>query len=366
MMKKLVIEKEKLIENINNLKARASKTNTRLIGVLKGNGYGLGILEFATLLGECGIDILAVSEFEEAKTLREGGITSDIMLLSPMCDICEARRAVELDIICAIGSPESATILDLAAKEAERRVRAQIVLDTGFGRFGFLPDEVGYAAKIIADLENVEIVGTFSHLSFAFAKSEKYSYTQYKLFLKGVDELRAAGINTGMLHICNSCAFLRFSDMHLDAVRIGSAFLGRLPVPNVYGLHKIGYLESTICEVKTLPKGYNIGYANTFKTKTPTRIAVIPLGYMDGFGVQKVNDTFRFVDILRYMYHDFLSLFRRGMTVEIGNHKCRVLGRISMFNIIADVTGIEAEVGNVVRAPCNPIMIDSSIAREYR
>ncbi len=366
-MKKLIVEKQKLIENINIIKARAARTGTRLIAMLKGNGYGLGICAFAQLLCDCGVDLLAVSEFSEAKALRDGGIGAEIMLLSPMCDISEARSAAELDIICAIASFESATILDLAAGEAGKRAKAQIVLDTGFGRFGFLPGEIDYAAKAISELENVDIWGTFSHFSDSFGKNTKHSYAQYNLFLKGVERLTAAGIYTGVRHICNSCGFLRFPAMHLDAVRVGSAFLGRLPIADPFGLSKIGYIESTVCEVKTLPAKHNIGYANTYSTKAPTKIAVIPLGYKDGFGVQKVADAFRLVDILRYIYHDFLALFKNnGIYAQINGHKCRLLGRISMFNVIADVTGIDVEVGSAASFACNPIMIDSGVAREYR
>lgn len=366
-MKKLIVQKQKLIENIENLKARAAQSGTRLIGMLKGNGYGLGACQFAGLLLEHGVNLLAVSEFAEAQELRNGGIESDILLLSPMCDLSEARQAVALDIICAIGSPESATILDLAAQENEKRARAHLALDTGFGRFGFLPDDIGFAIKAVEDLEHVDIEGIFSHLSNSFGKNPKDSDTQYRLFMKGVEQLRAAGIQTGMLHLCNSCAFLRFEHMHLDAVRVGSAFLGRLPMPNRFGLHKIGYIESAVCEVKTLPKGYNIGYANTYRTKAATRIAVIPIGYKDGFGVAKVNDAFRFLDICRYIYHDGMSFFKNNsIYVEIGGKKCKLLGRISMFNVIADVSGMDVQVGDPVTMQCNPIMIDSSIEREYR
>lgn len=366
-MKKLIIQKKKLIENIQNLKSRATHSGTQIIGMLKGNGYGMGICQFARILLDNGIDLLAVSEFSEAKSLREGGIQTDILLLSPMCDLNEATQAVALDIICAIGSPESATMLDLAAQENEKRVRAHLALDTGFGRFGFLPDDISFAIKTIGDLKNVDLEGTFSHLSDSFGKKTKHSYAQYRLFMQGVEKLRDAGINTGMLHLCNSCAFLRFEDLHLDAVRIGSAFLGRLPIPNTYGLHRVGYVESAVCEVKTLPKGYNIGYANTYHTRAKTKIAVIPIGYKDGFGVAKVHDAFRFLDICRYIFHDGLSFFRNNsIYVEIGGRRCKLLGRISMFNVIADVTGLDVQVGDAVMIQCNPIMIDSSIEREYR
>jgi len=366
LMKKLIIERSKLVENIEIIKNLATAAGTAVIAVLKGNGYGLGICEFANLLLENGITMLAVSEQHEAVTLRENGITADILLLSPMCNPAEASKAVELGIICAIGSEQSAMVLNLAAQEQNTRARAHVVFDTGFGRFGFLPDSVDTTVQILNKLDSADIEGTFTHLSDSFGDA-KNSYRQFELFKRAVDKLETAGINAGMRHICNSCAFLRFDEMRLDAVRIGSAFLGRLPIANTHKLNRIADLQSRVCEIKSLPKGHNIGYANTYKTKRNTKIAVIPIGYKDGYGVQKVNDAFRFMDILRYAFHDIMALFKdNGIYVTIRGKRCRLLGRISMFNIIADVTDIDdAEVGDEVVLQCNPIMIDSGIEREY-
>ena len=152
----------------------------------------------------------------------------------------------------------------------------------------------------------------------------------------------------------------------MDAVRIGSAFLGRLPIANTLSLNRIAYMQSRVCEIKTLPKGHNIGYANTCITKQETRIAVIPVGYKDGYGMAKVNDAFRFSDMCRYVFHNIMAFFRdNAHYVTIGNKKCRLLGRISMFNIIADVTNTDVQIGDEVILECNPILIDSGIVREY-
>lgn len=365
-MKKLIVQKKPLIHNIKKIVEKARLGGSEVIAMLKGNGYGLGICSFAALLLQNGVKTLAVSEFCEAKQLREGGIDAEIILLSPMCDLNEAKDAVALDIICSVGSEESALILNLAAEQNGKRAKAHVCLDTGFGRFGFAAREVDFTADVLSKLTDVDIVGIFSHLSNSFG-DEKYSREQYKLFCDTVQALDGRGYSFAVKHICNSCAFMRFEDMYMDAVRVGSAFLGRLPVRNTLDLEKIAYLESCICEIKLLPKGHNIGYANTFSTKRETKIAVIPVGYKDGFGVAKINDTFRFKDILRYTLSDLRALLKdNGIYVTINGKKCRLLGRISMFNIIADITELDdAEVGTPVRLECNPILIDSAIEREY-
>lgn len=364
-MKKLLVQKDLLEQNIKKIVEHARLNGSEVIAMLKGNGYGLGICEFARLLLQNGVKMLAVSEFCEAKQLREGGIDAPIILLSPMCDLNEATEAVALGIVCAVGSEESALVLNLAASQQKVRARAHLCLDTGFGRFGFLACDTDGIKETLQRLTDVDIEGVFSHLSDSFG-SEKHSRAQFDLFNSAVERLEECGYSFKIKHICNSCAFLRFGDMGLDAVRVGSAFLGRLPVKNTLGLNKIAYLESCICEIKTLPKGHNVGYANTYSTKRETKIAVIPVGYKDGFGVQKSNDAFRFKDILRYIYADVRSLFRdNSIYVTVNGKKCRLIGRVSMFNVIVDITGIEAQVGDAVKFECNPILIDSAIEREY-
>ena len=365
-MKKLVVEKKKLMKNIAALSAEAATTDTKVIAMLKGNGYGLGLCAFAKLLTENGIDTISVCLLEEARTLREGGIDAEILLLSPTCNLAEAAEAISLGITCAVGSEESCAILDIAAEQAGVKAKAHLAIDTGFGRFGFLYNDMQSAAALLKAAENIEITGTFSHLSDAFGKQEN-SELQFSRFTAAMDTLSALGIDAGMRHICNSCGFLRYKNMRLDAVRIGSAFLGRLPIQSPVALERIAYLESCICETKLLPAGFNIGYANTFKTKTETRIGVVPVGYMDGFGVSKINDTFRFSDILRYTLASIKTLFRdNSVYVHVGGKRCRVLGRISMFNIIVDLTDTDAQAGTEVILECNPILINASVTREYK
>ncbi len=359
-MKTLIIEKDKLIENIRCIKERTSST---IIAVLKGNGYGLGIIAFARLLTDNGIDFFAVSELSEAMLLRESGFDGKILLLASTSLMEEAEAIVKNNIISTIGSVSSAVTINEAAKKLGTAAEAHLKIDTGFGRFGFLPEQIDNYYSLLKSFDNLKIAGTYSHLSFSFAKKPKLVQSQFDSFIKCAQALKQNGIDTGILHICNSCAFLKYESMHLDAVRVGSAFLGRIPIENKYGLSKIGFLKSQIIEFKDLPSNYYIGYANTYKTKRPVRIGIVPVGYKDGFGVEKIRDTFRLRDILRYVYND-LKQWKKRMYVRVNGKKARILGRISMYNIIIDLTGIDAEIGDEVLLDINPIFTEGSVKRE--
>jgi alanine racemase len=361
-MKALIIEKDKLLYNIEVIKGMTGST---IIAVLKGNGYGLGILEYARFLRENSIDFFALSELDDALMLRENGFDSKLLLISSTSFEDDAEKLVANSIMPTVGSINSARAINEAAKKLETIASIHLKIDTGFGRFGFAwdkPDEIAAAFK---DLDNIKIDGTYSHLSFAFEKKPKNSLVQFQKFNNCVESLKANGIDTGMLHIASSSAFLRFPQMHLDAVRVGSAFLGRIPIQNCYGLKKVAYLKSNIIETKELPEKHYIGYANTFRTKRKTRIGIIPVGYMDGFGVEKSRDTYRFMDVLRYMYNDFKSYHKKFYVRLADQKQVPILGRISMFNIVVDLTGTDAKIGDEVFLDVNPILVESTLQRQF-
>ena len=377
-MKKLVINREDLKHNINKIreianegKALDGKSNVKIIGVVKGNGYGLCLVPFANYLVMNGIGFLAVSTVEEALALRNAKVKAKILMLSATASKRDIDVMVQNNIIITIGSKEDLIVAEKVAQKRDVKIKAHLKIDTGFGRYGFCYDKKEELVDLLKNLENIEIEGTFSHFSLAFYKKDKYSKVQFNRFMEVVDYLKQNGINTGMLHICNSSGFLKYKDMRLDAVRIGSAFLGRLAIPNIYGLKKIGYLRTNITEIKMLPKGYNIGYSNSYKTKKETKVAIIPCGYKDGFNVREQRDMFRKRDKLRYIIRDIKDSFKdQSLYAEVtinfkDSKKCKVLGRIGMYHVAIDVTGLDAKVGDRVKLNVSPMFVESKIRREY-
>lgn len=365
-MKALIIKKSDLRHNINVIKNLNNSKDYTIIGVVKGNGYGLGLIEYAKFLIDNGIEVLAVATIEEALILRKEGIKEDIINLSSIATESEIRELVANNIIITIGSLQTAKIANKIAKEG-KKIRAHIKIDTGFGRYGFLYDDIDLIKSTIKEMDNnIILEGIFSHFSLAYYKNNKWTNIQFGRFMHVLNELEADNINIKMKHICNSPAFINYPDMRLNAARIGSAFLGRVDTEESIGLKKIGEVKANIAEIKVLPKGFNVGYLNTYKTKKETKIAIVPLGYKEGYNIGLKEDMFRFVDKLRNLYHDFKKLFKKEqLVVKINEKKYNVIGKLGMYHIAIDITGSNVKMEDEVYFNINPIYVDGALRREY-
>mgnify|MGYP004516411121 FL=1 len=374
-MKSVVINKEDLRYNIEKIKEYA-ETNlpddngkkVKIIAVVKANGYGLGIIEYSKFLIDNGIDFLAVSTIEEALKIRQAGITekeAKILMLSSTAIKEEVKSLVDNDVIVTIGSKESAEVIQNIGQELNKKIKAHIKIDTGLGRYGFVYNNREEIIKTLKPLKNIKIEGTFTHFSNAYY-DDNYTKTQFDRFINCIETLTMNEIETGMLHVCNTSAFIKFPNMHLNAVRIGSAFTGRISFNNSMGLRKIGYLKSNITEIKELPKNFYIGYSNAYKTKRNTKIAIVPTGYMDGVNIQAGRDMFRPIDKLRYIVRDIKDAFKKQQIfVTINGQKCPILGMVGTCHVTIDITDKNINIGDEVIFNANIKHVDSSIKREW-
>lgn len=331
-MKQLVINKEDLKHNINKIKSYVKETsnNCTIIGVVKGNGYGLDLIQYSKFLVENGIEYLAVATLEEALKLKKANVCENILMLSVLNDKCDIEEAVKNKITITIDSKENVQKVN-ELKQKGYNIKVHIKIDTGFGRYGFLYNDTENIINSIKSLQenNVEVEGIFSHFSIAYYKNNKYTIEQFERFKNVLNTLEKNNINIKLKHICNSPATLNYPKMHLTAVRIGSAFVGRVNSENNIGLKKIGKLEVNIAEIKEVPENFNISYLNSYKTKRKSKIAILPIGYIEGYDLSARPDMFRVIDRIRRIIRELRGILKKhNLTVEINEKQYDVIGTI--------------------------------------
>ena len=340
-MARLVVEKENIIHNYRLL---CEQAGVAVIPVLKANGYGLGAEGLFSVLKEEGCALMAVSRLEEALPLCERGV--EILLLSCGSGAAYIQTVLEKNLTVAVGDVAFARALSDAALAEGKKARVHIKVDTGMGRFGFLPEQIEEIATLFA-LEGLEICGIFSHLHSAFL-ADGTAKAQFDQFEAVTAKLAQKGLELPMRHIANSTAAVKGS-YGLDAVRIGSALIGRLPISTTLPLKPVGRFEAEVLAVRKLKKGDNLGYGGVCRLKKDTTVAIVAAGSADGFYQSERRDLMRFSDRCRYLFHD-LKLMLKKPTVwgVLDGKRVPMLGRPATTHSFFDVTDMEDCLGKTM------------------
>lgn len=357
-MSRYVIDKSKLDENIEIIKQKA---NVPLIGVVKGNGYGFGIKEFTGVLIEHGIKTFAVTEVSDIPVLKEILSDEDILVMRSTCIEDEAKIIAQNGAIATIGSLKSAQVMNDTAKSLGIKVRCHLKIDTGMGRYGFMPSEVEDAIKCYT-FENLDFIGAYTHFSSAF-RNHELTKTQLVMFKDTMEQIKKSVGDVGTMHCSNSPALLNVEDVCLDTVRIGSAFTGRVITNSKIGLNRLGVLEAEVVEIKNVPAGYSIGYNGLYTTKRDTKIAIVPIGHYDGFGLTKEKEIYDFRYALSVIKR---VLKKQQMYMRINGRMYSVIGEIGLSHTAVDITGSDVKVGDIATVDISPLMVNPRIERVYK
>ena len=311
-----VIRTDLLRENMRRIRSIVPES-AKVLAVVKADGYGHGAAETARAALEGGAEYLAVASVAEGTLLRHSGITAPILVLGAVT-AADVREGTENGLIQTVCSPEMVKLCEDAAAAAGKETEVHIKIDTGMGRIGVRNAET--LKELAASIENaahVRLTGAFTHFSDADSGSEGMAYTeeQYRKF-RELTDLLPKGI---LRHCANSAAIHRRPDFAMDMVRAGISLYGYPPVPeNNPGLRMCMRWTAKISYIKELPEGEYISYGRTFRTGSTIRVATVTCGYADG-------------------YHRCA-----GPKAEVLIHgkRAKVLGRICMDQMMADVTEI--------------------------
>ncbi|MEN6462402.1 MAG: alanine racemase [Syntrophomonas sp.] len=318
--------------NLDNLEFNVQQirglvgNNVKIMAVVKSNAYGMGITEVIDTLLEQGIDMFGVAILDEAILIRQRQPEFPILVFA-YTPFEYSYLLIKNDITQTVYCKEQAVALSAAAKKLNKRARIHIEIDTGMGRLGFTPSkETVEIIKEIADLTNLQIDGIYTHCPYTNERNQEgyfFTQSQFEKFCYVVESLEEIGVFIPVKHLCNSQGTVYYKQMHMDMVRAGIILYGSYPeFQDELPLKPVMSLKARIGSVKKIGPGENISYGRTFITQRESIVAVLPLGYGDG-------------------YNRLLS--NKGEVLVKGK-RAPVIGTICMDQCMIDVTDIPGPV----------------------
>lgn len=320
------IDLDVVIFNMESMRKNLKK-DTKIIAVLKADGYGHGAVPIAKVLeNQTYIWGIAVATVEEGLKLRREGIKKPILILGYTYEE-DYETIVKEDMRPAVFKLSMARKLSEAAVKAGKTLKIHIKADTGMSRIGYRNPQRDVPEIVeISKLPGIEIEGLFTHFARADETDKTPAYVQLKKYETFVKLLEKEGIQIPLKHCSNSAGIIRMPEANMDAVRAGIIIYGLYPSDEVekepVPLKPVMALKSHIAYIKTVEPGVEISYGGTFTTQRESRIATIPVGYADGYARGLSNEG----------------------SVLIRGKRAKILGRVCMDQFMADVTDIpEAE-----------------------
>lgn len=328
------IDLDALAHNYVTLRAMLPE-GCRFLGLVKANAYGHGAVAVAKKLEQLGCDMLAVACLAEAEELRRAGICLPILCLGET-PVEYAADLMAADVTQTVQDLETGKAFSRAALAAGKKLKVHVKLDTGMSRLGFFWAKEGdHSAQVeeiaqLCALPGLEAEGLFTHFSDADG-SEEYTMDQLTRYLDAREALARRGVTFAIYHCGASAAVLHYPCTHMDMGRPGIALYGYCPDPSLEGLDGPGLepvmtVKSRIAAVRDLPAGAFVSYGRTAVLERDSRLAVVPIGYGDGY----------------------LRTLSNRAEMRVNGRLCPVVGRICMDMCMVDVTDLpEVKAGDV-------------------
>ena len=257
----------------------------QVIAVVKDDGYGHGALPVARAALDQGASFLALSTLEEAMTLRDQGVTCRLLLLGDRPE-SELPWCVAHDLTCCLSESHSLEQLAALAVRAGKRVPVHVKVNTGMNRYGVRWTEAAALVERIYRTKSLLLEGILSHFAQSDEADKSFANLQLSRFNEVLAELGQRGIHVPLRHLCNSGGFLDLPQARFDMVRLGILPLGVFPSSvcrRIPGIQSVMSVKARIAAIQQLEPGDSVGYGMRYTAAAPRRIAVLPLGYGDGF-----------------------------------------------------------------------------------
>ncbi|MBK1827205.1 alanine racemase [Haloferula rosea] len=325
----------------HNLEVAREISSCAVMAVVKAGAYGHELETVARTLAQADVAFFGVANVGEARRIADAGVTTRIYLLgATWAD--ERAEIVARGWTPCLSSLDEARDFDQLAQAANVRLKVHLAVDTGMGRGGFVADDLPHQMPQLEALDGIEIEGLGSHLPSAdedetFTREQFTRFTNLAQALGGRDRFK-------WIHLSNSAGLLGYPSSPCNLVRPGLMLYGISPLPKFQDkLKNVMSLKSRVTLIRELPAGHGVSYGRTFITQRPTRVATIGIGYGDG-----------------YPRH----LSGQGAEVWIKGHRHPLLGRVTMDQIMIDVTDhADIEVGDEVEVFGPHLRVDEVAAK---
>lgn len=304
--------------NINNIQEKLGK-NIELMAIVKCNAYGHGAIEVSRQILNLGVKALGVSSLYEGIELRD--IFKDIPIIVLSAGMSgQAEEFIEYNLSPVVCTWQMTNALADAARKRGTRAKVHIKVDTGMGRIGVWHEKADEFTRQVYKMPDIEIEGICSHFATSDEQNLDFAKQQFEWFNRCLEKIKDLPIR--FKHISNTGAIFNLPEAHLNMVRPGLSIYGVSPSEYVKGTEKLRptlSLKTKVAFLKTIPTGRTLSYARTYKTEKEMKVATLPVGYGDGYP---------------------LSLSNKGC-VLIRGKKARILGAVTMDQIMVDVTDIK-------------------------
>ncbi len=304
--------------NCSSIRKRLSP-GAGLLGVVKADAYGHGAIEISKKLESIGIDYLGVATVDEGMALRSGRIVTPVLIMSGLFSWDEIEPVARYDLTPVVYDATTLARLIEATQGFGRPLKVHLKFDTGMGRLGFHTRDARDIVQKLAGARGIYVEGLMSHFSVSEVRDE-YGLQQVAAFREVINIFRSAGFDPGYIHMSNSGAIVNYPEAHFSLVRAGISLYGSHPslsLEESLPLKQVMKLSARVAFCREFPAGMSLSYGRTFTTDRPSAIAYIPVGYADGYP---------------------RSLSNKGV-VLINDTRCRIVGRVCMDWVLADVTG---------------------------
>lgn len=317
----------KILEIVSN--------DTRVMAVVKANAYGHGIEETAKKAIEAGATYIGVVSLGELKKVRSAGVRAPILLLNYL-DKASVMEAIQLDTSITVMDEKILSAIEGAASTQGKKAKVHIKIDTGMHRAGCDPDKLLALAQAIQHSSHMELEGLFTHFAESEALDVAFTHQQLKVFNDSLNMLQNEGINPPLIHCANSAAIINFPEAHFTMVRPGLITYGLNPFPEEHQKYEFVAKEfkpvlsfkTQVIFVRTIEPGETVGYNRRWKAEKQSTIALLPVGYGDGYRRTPHNAT----------------------KVLINGQFAPIVGSVAMDQTVIDITDIDGSVvvGNEV------------------